>query len=387
VHLDCIGGLAGDMLLGALVDAGAPREALLELPDRLRLRGVTIGLERVERHGVGALHVAVEAPPDDVPRGLAELESIVDAADLSPEAAARSRATLRRIAAAEAKIHGTLPETVHFHELGALDTIVDICGAVVLLEELAVTRVACSPLPVARGFTRAAHGVLPLPAPATLELLAGTGAVLVDCGEGDELVTPTGAALAATLVETWESLPPLRPSSVGYGAGTRDTPDRPNLLRAVVGTLADAAPRPVVLLETNLDDLSPELLPDAAARCFAAGAVDVWTVPAQMKKGRPGFVLAALARPGDEAAVAEAMLLETSALGVRAAPYARYELAREQRIVPVPGGEVRVKLGYLDGRLVNVAPEHDDCAEVARRTGNPVKVVWAAALSAAQGAE
>jgi uncharacterized protein (TIGR00299 family) protein len=265
-----------------------------------------------------------------------------------------------------------------------VDTLVDVCGAFALLDDLGVERVTSSPLPFARGLTHAAHGVLPLPAPATLGLLEG--APLVGVETEAELVTPTGAAIAATVVEAWGSLPPLTLERVGYGAGTADFADRPNIVRVVLGAEAFTATGEVVLLETNLDDLSPELVPDAVERCFEAGALDVWTVPAQMKKGRPGIVLSVLTRPGAEAAVAHALLEETTALGVRVARLDRYELEREERVVELASGRVRVKVGLLDGRVVNVAPEHDDCAVLAKASGRPVKSIWAEALAEAQRA-
>jgi uncharacterized protein (TIGR00299 family) protein len=256
-----------------------------------------------------------------------------------------------------------------------------VCGAFILLDDLGVERVTCSPLPFARGFTRAAHGVLPLPAPATLGLLGG--AQLVGVETEAELVTPTGAAIAATVVAEWGPLPPLTLERVGYGAGTADFPDRPNVVRVVLGQAAHAVTGEVVLLETNLDDLVPELVPDAVERCFAAGALDVWIVPAQMKKGRPGIVLSVLARPAAEAGIARAMLEETTALGVRVTRLGRYELEREERIVEIAGERVRIKVGLLDGRVVNVAPEHDDCAALAKSTGRAVKSIWAEALALA----
>jgi uncharacterized protein (TIGR00299 family) protein len=249
------------------------------------------------------------------------------------------------------------------------------------MHDLGIERVCCSPLPYSRGVTAAAHGLLPIPAPATLELLRGAQVAGVEGSK--ELVTPTGAALAIELAESFGPPPLLVLQAVGYGAGSDDPPDRPNVLRALVGESAEAVAAEVVLLETNLDDLSPELVPDAIERCFAAGALDVWTVPAGMKKGRPGIVLAALGRPADEAALAAAILEETSALGVRVQRLRRYELEREHRVVQLDGGEVRVKIGRLDGRVVNVAPEHDDCAGIARRTKRPVKSVWAEALARA----
>ena len=381
-YLDCVGGLAGDMLLAALLDAGANVELLCSVPEALGLDGVEISVDRVERQGIGALHVSVEAPAGDHGhRGYAEIRRVVEGVELPARARSQALATFARLAEAEARIHGVPVEDVHFHELGAVDTLVDVCGAFVLLDDLRVDRVACSPLPFARGLTRAAHGVLPLPAPATLALLAG--APLVGVETEAELVTPTGAAIAAAAVETWGSLPPLVLERVGYGAGTADFPDRPNVVRAVLGSGATAATGEVVLLETNLDDLVPELVPDAVERCFAAGALDVWSVPGQMKKGRPGIVLSALARPGAEPEVARAMLEETSALGIRVARLSRYELEREERVVEVDGRPIRIKVGLLDGRVVNLAPEHDDCVALAGATGRAVKSIWAEALALA----
>jgi uncharacterized protein (TIGR00299 family) protein len=381
-YLDCVGGLAGDMLLAALLDAGADLERLRGVPTALGIEGVEITADRVERQGIGALHLRIEAPHDHAHRAYAEIRTLVEQADLSENAKLRALEAFARLAHAEGAIHGVPPEDVHFHELGSLDTLVDVCGAFVLLDDLGVDRVTCSPLPFARGVTRAAHGVLPLPAPATLVLLEGAPLVGVDTEA--ELVTPTGAAIAATVVDEWGSLPPLTLERGGYGAGTRDFADHPNIVRVVLGTEATRPTGRVVLLETNLDDFSPELVPDAVERCFAAGALDVWTVPAQMKKGRPGFVLSVLSRPGAEGEIARALLEETTALGVRVSHLDRYELEREERIVELDGGTVRVKVGLLDGRVVNLAPEHDDCAAVANSTRRAVKSVWAEALARAQ---
>lgn len=389
-YLDCVGGLAGDMLLASLLDAGADADRLRAVPTALGLERVEIAVQRVERHGIGALHVRVRAEDDQDHRRYRELRSVVERAELPERTRERSLSALARLAEVEGGIHGVPTEDVHFHELGGVDTLVDVCGAFLLLDDLEVERVACSPLPFGRGLTRASHGVLPLPAPATLGLLAGVPLVGVDTEA--ELVTPTGAAIATTVVEAFGQLPPLILEGVGYGAGAADFDDRPNVVRVVLGeesgsALTGSDPTgltPVVLLETNLDDLSPELVPDAVERCFGAGALDVWTVAAQMKKGRPGLVLSALVRPGGEGEVARALLQETTALGVRVHRLDRYELEREERVVDVAGGSVRVKVGLLDGRIVNVAPEHDDCAELARSTGRAVKSIWAEALARAQ---
>lgn len=382
LYLDCVGGLAGDMLLAALLDAGAELETLRRVPVSLGIDGVEIDVERVERQGIGALHLRIDAADDQTHRHYRDIRGLVEAAGLPERARTRSLDAFRRLAEVEGGIHGLPPDDVHFHELGSLDTLVDVCGAFVLLDELEVEHVASSPLPFARGFVKAAHGVLPLPAPATLGLLGG--AALVGVETEAELVTPTGAAIAATVVEEWGALPPLTLGAVGYGAGTKDLPDRPNVVRVILGAEAWRPTGRVVLLETNLDDFPPELVPDAVERCFAAGALDVWTVPAQMKKGRPGFVLSVLARREAEEEIARILLEETSALGVRVSRLDRYELEREERRVDLEGGSVRVKVGLLDGRVVNLAPEHDDCAALARSTGRSVKSVWAEALARAQ---
>jgi len=370
------------MLLAALVDAGADAERLQAVPGALGLEGVVIAVDRVERQGIGALHVDVRVPADEHQhRDYLAIHAMVERAALPPRVREQALATFARLAEAEARVHGVSVDEVHFHELGAVDTLVDVCGAFVLLDDLGVDHVACSSLPFARGMVRAGHGLLPLPAPATLALLEGAPMVGVDSEA--ELVTPTGAAIAATVVERWGSLPPLVLERVGYGAGTADFNDRPNVVRVVLGAGTTPPTGEVTLLETNLDDLVPELVPDAVERCFAAGALDVWSVPAQMKKGRPGIVLSALARPSAEQDVARAMLEETSALGVRVARLARYELEREERIVEVAGGQVRIKVGLLAGSVVNIAPEHDDCLALARSTGRAVKSIWAEALSLA----
>jgi uncharacterized protein (TIGR00299 family) protein len=380
-YLDCVSGIAGDMLLAGLLDAGAPSEALAELPERLGLREVRVETSSVERGGMRALRVEVLDADDEASRDWATVRSIIEAADLDATVRERSLAVFEALAAAEADVHGVPIETVHFHEVGAVDALVDVCGAVALVEAMALEELVCSPLPLARGLTTAAHGVLPLPAPATLKLLEGLDVFGVD---GDqELVTPTGAALAATLATSSGPIPEMRLVASGSGAGTRELAGRPNIVRVLVGERVEAGAGSVVLVETNLDDMLPELVPDAIERCFAAGALDVWTVPAQMKKGRPGIVFSALVRPSAADGVVASILSETTALGCRVSRLGRVELERREHRVEVRGGEVRVKVGSLDGAIVNVAPEHDDCAALARSTTRSVKAVWAEAIAAA----
>jgi uncharacterized protein (TIGR00299 family) protein len=384
-YVDAIGGLAGDMLLGALLDAGAGEQRVREGLHRLGIPGLELTTTVCARHGIAARRVQELASPAEATRRTwADIRAVLDAADLPARAHQRAHAVFAALAAAEGRVHGVPPETVHFHEVGALDAIGDVCGIALALEELEIDELACSSVPVAGGLTQAAHGRLPLPAPATVELLRGARLHGVD---GDtELVTPTGAAVVGALASSFGPLPALDLEAIGYGAGARDTHERPNVVRVLIGQRVGAATGgrdEVVLIETNLDDLSPELVPDAAERCFAAGALDVWVVPVQMKKGRPGIVFSALARPADEEAVVRTILRETSALGVRVSPARRHELERSWRTVAVDGEPVRIKVGSLDGATINAAPEHDDCLAVARRTGRPLKDVYAAATMAA----
>jgi uncharacterized protein (TIGR00299 family) protein len=379
VYIDAIAGVAGDMLLGALVDAGASEERVRA---GLAPLGVDIVVTRTERHGIGAARLEVIATHEHAHRTWADVRELIDRAAMPTRAHARAHDAFRRLAEAEGAIHGMPADEVRFHEVGAIDAIADVCGVALALEDLGIDEVTCSPLPAPRGFVTAAHGRLPLPAPATLELL--TGAPLYGVDLDAELVTPTGAALVAALAARFGPLPAMTLRATGYGAGSRDLPERPNLVRVMAGVTAQKpAKRPAVLLACNLDDLSPELVPDAAQACTDAGALDVWVAPVQMKKGRPGMVLSAVARPEREAAVAEAMLRSTSTLGVRTSPLQRYELDRELRTVTVDGRPVAVKLGRLHGEVVNVAPEHDDVARAAAALGRPVKAVWGAALAAA----
>ena len=385
-YVDAVAGVAGDMLLGALLDAGADPEYVRSGLASLALDGLALETTTTSRHGIAARRVSFAAAPEhDVHRNWADVRALLDGAALPARALERAHAVFAALARAEGRVHDVAAETVRFHEVGALDAIGDVCGIVLALEDLDIDELACSPLPAPRGLIDAAHGRLPLPAPATLELLRRAPLYGVDVSV--ELVTPTGAAVVAALAVEFGPLPAMHLQTVGYGAGTRDLEELPNVVRVLVGERdrlagGDGVREDVMLIETNLDDLSPELVPDAAERCFAAGALDVWVSPAQMKKGRPGIVFSALARPADERAVAEAILRETTTLGVRVSPARRWELAREWISVEVDGETIRVKLGFLDGQAINAAPEHDDCLAAARRTGRPVKELWGAALAA-----
>jgi uncharacterized protein (TIGR00299 family) protein len=314
---------------------------------------------------------------------LRDVRALIDSGSMPERARARAHAAFARLAEAEGRVHGVSPEEVTFHEVGALDAIADICGVALALEDLGIDDVVCSPLPLGRGIVRGAHGLLPLPAPATVELLRGAMVYGVDAV--GETVTPTGAALVSSLASSFGPLPPMTLMAAGCGAGTWDPEHVPNVVRSLIGTPAEALQRQEgpLILETNLDDLLPEFVPDVLEACLTAGAADVWTTPALMKHGRPGLILSALVRAADERPVAEAILRHTTTLGLRVRRTEhRWALEREFRTVEVGGHQVSVKVGLLDGDVVNVKPEHRDCVRVARKTGQSVKAVWTAALVA-----
>jgi pyridinium-3,5-bisthiocarboxylic acid mononucleotide nickel chelatase len=388
--IDPVGGIAGDMLLAALLDAGAPRRVLDETVAAVAPRGVVVEVAEVDRASTRALHANVRVQARRRERPARDLRRVIDAASaLPPSVRHRSAAILDRMIAAEARVHGVAPDDVVLHELGGDDTLVDICGTVALLDALRVDHVVCGPVPLAsaQGATVAsAHGRLSVPAPATLELLVGAPVVGV-AAEG-ELVTPTGAAIVTGLADAWGAAPLMTLEAVGLGAGSRDVVDRPNVCRVLIGQLDETPTHAddVVQLEANVDDLLPELVPDVLAACMDAGALDAWAEPIHMKKGRPGLLLGVLACVRDRHLLAETMLRHATTLGVRVRPVDRVVADRAVREVSVGGHVVRVKLGMLHGEVINVAPEHDDCAAVTAATGRPVKQVWAEALAAAVAA-
>ena len=384
-YFDLVGGAAGDMILGALLDAGADEAAL-----RAGLSGLGLEFElAVGRAAQGALdcaRVVVEPGPDQPERRLPEVLAVIDRAGLPSRAAARARATFELLARAEAKVHGTGPEEVHFHEVGAVDALVDVVGSCLALELLGVDRVEASPFPLGRGRIRAAHGLLPLPGPAVLNLLTLSGAPCEGREEAGEHVTPTGAALLCALAGRFGRYPALRLERVGLGSGLRVPPPEalPNLVRVVIGQdpAAGEAPGLVTVLEANLDDQTAELTAYLAEQLLAAGALDVWLTPVLMKKGRPGVVVSCVCEPARAGLLEGLLLSESSSLGVRRREETRLTLPRELVTVATPHGPVRVKLAARpDGRRSG-APEYEDCARLARERGVPLREVYAAALRA-----
>ncbi|MGO9204489.1 MAG: nickel pincer cofactor biosynthesis protein LarC [Limisphaerales bacterium] len=435
LYLDLSSGISGDMLVGALLDLGADaRQLELKLQD-LGLDGYHLHIARGHKAGIAGVKfdVHLQAGPQETSHGhghdhghshshppassqgppshpgspahgrtFADIRQLIQGSPLSPWAKGKAVAVFGRLALAEGRIHGVPPEQVCFHEVGALDSIVDIVGACIALELLGRPRVEASPIVDGTGWIECAHGRFPIPAPATLAVLGARGIPLSQCEEPHEMVTPTGAALLAELVETFGPMQGLTAEKIGFGLGARDNQTRPNVLRALLGEVsataalgvgepsaAVASPSnsvhdwqtdTVTVLETNLDDITAEVLGHFAEKALAAGALDVFHTPIQMKKNRPGVLLSVLCACAEADKFTEMILLETTAFGVRRYAAQRRKLAREWTTVSTPHGNVEVKLGRLDGRIVQAAPEYESCKRAAEQAKVPLKQVYEAAL-------
>lgn len=390
-YFDCFAGISGDMTLGALLDAGLPQSALEAVLRQLPLTGWELRVQRVVKQGLAATSVQVHLATTEQPhRHLADILRMLDDGNLPPTVHDRASGVFVRLAQAEAAVHGTSPDEVHFHEVGAVDSIIDVVGAVAGLHWLAIESVRASPLPLGHGFVRAAHGLLPVPAPAVMHLLAQRGIPVRDLDAAGELVTPTGAALLAALADDFGPYPAMVVRAVGLGAGQR-TMSFPNVLRLVIG---DADPtttsatdhtygvEQLLVLETNLDDMNPEIIAYVNQRLLANGALDVWHTPIIMKKGRPATLLSVLCRPVDGPGLTELVLSETTSLGVRQRPVDRVAVPRRIDEVTTPWGPVRVKVGLLADGTVKIAPEYEDCQRVAAAAGVALRNVYAAADAA-----
>ncbi|MGX6603204.1 nickel pincer cofactor biosynthesis protein LarC [Micromonosporaceae bacterium Da 78-11] len=374
--LHCPAGVSGDMLLGALVDAGVPPAVMQAAVDRVAPAPVRLRAERVHRAGLAATKMHVEGTESTVHRTWGEIRALLTGQDTA-------LAVFAALAAAEARAHGVPAEEIHFHEVGALDAIADIVAACAGFAHLDLAELVVSPVALGGGTVRAAHGRLPVPGPAVVELLLGrpTYGGPVDV----ELTTPTGAALIATLATGWGQQPAMLVDAQGFGAGGRDLSDRPNVVRLLLGRpLAGEPSRPDghLVLETNVDDMDPRIWPGVLAALLAAGADDAWLVPILMKKGRPAYTLRVLTAADRAEAVQRIVFEQTSAIGLRRVAVDKVALAREIVTVEVGGEPVRVKLARDDGRVVNAQPEWEDVAAVALRTGRPTQEILARALAA-----
>jgi uncharacterized protein (TIGR00299 family) protein len=379
LYLDCFSGASGDMILGGLLDAGASLSSVREALKGLGLPGWELTTREVRKGPLRALKVEVTTAEDPPHRSYPTIVKILQQADVPEPVRSKAALIFEFLAKAEARVHGIAVEDVHLHEVGAIDAIVDIVGVAAALTDLDPALVVSSPITTGRGLIGTAHGTIPVPAPAVTELLRG--APLIERGD-QELVTPTGAAIIAACTHRFGALPPMKLQAVGYGAGARDT-EVPNVLRVLIGEgSSEDGGEPRVLVECNLDDMSPELIPYAIERLLHAGAEDAWTSPILMKKGRPALTLSALVDAASLDVVLEVLYKETTTLGARVRGVGKYELERSWSTVQVEGYDIRVKVGYLNDAVVNIAPEHDDAVKVAQVTGVPLKEVYRRALSA-----
>lgn len=413
-YLECFSGISGDMFLGALIDAGVSPRLLQETVAALNV-GARLEISRVIRSGISATKVDVWANGEkDLPReeywekhthehaqrsrdhneqhshdhtrGLNQIRTIISAAAISSSAQKTAIAIFEALGRAEAKIHNVPLEKVHFHEVGAVDAMVDIVCAAVGAEALNVDQIICSPLNVGGGTVKCAHGTFPVPAPATLELLAG--ATVYSSGVQAELVTPTGAAIVSTLTAGYVSFPEMKIEKSGYGAGSRDFSGHPNVLRLTIGESASSLHAPfetISVLEANLDDLNPQVFGYVIDRLFEEGALDVFGIPVQMKKNRPGMLLTVLCKSEDAAGLTNLIFSETTTLGVRRRDEVRQTLARRWESVQTPWGEIRIKIASMNGTVANFAPEYEDCRRIAAEHRVPLKQVMQEASRAYLG--
>ena len=419
LYLDIFSGISGDMFLGAMLDLGVDFSELERELKKLGLEGYTLSANRRQKcaiegvkfdvhlacggsagghdhshsHAHSHSHDHSHSADAGHSRNFGQISELIHNSRLNDWVKQKAVAVFLRVARAEGKIHGMPPFAVHFHEVGAVDSIVDIVGACVALDLLGRPRVLAGPLVEGTGFIQCAHGRFPIPAPATLNILADRGVAITQCEEPHELVTPTGAAILAEFAESFGPMQGLRLEKVGFGLGTRDNHTRPNVLRAVLGTSEETAAAAhahdwetdtVAVLETNLDDINSEVLGHFVERALAAGALDVFHTPIQMKKNRPGVLLSVLCAEADADRFSALILRETSAFGVRRTFASRRKLQREIVRVKTSFGEVAVKLGRLDGKIVQAAPEYESCRALAEKSGAPIKAVYEAAQRAAQ---
>jgi uncharacterized protein (TIGR00299 family) protein len=425
LYLDIFSGISGDMFIGALIDLGADARKLERELQKLKLDGYHLHVTRKQKSGIEGVkfdvhlagahehhhehdsHHAPAAPKlpsegwsrithqehhHDENRTFAEIKKLVAKSKLSVWVKKKSVAVFQRLAEAEGKIHGLPPEKVHFHEVGAVDSIVDIVGACIALEMLGKPRVLAAPVIEGTGWVDCAHGHFPVPAPATLAILGARGIGVTQCDEPHELVTPTGAALLAEFVENFGPMRGLVAEKTGFGLGTRENQTRPNVLRAVLGKLSTLSPQPstcpdwetdrIAVLETNLDDVSGEILGPFVETALTAGALDVFYTPIQMKKNRPGVLLTVLCAETEADKFSELILRETSAFGIRRAVAERRKLRREFTKIKTPHGDVTVKIGRLDGKVVQAAPEFESCKKLAVRAKIPLKRIYEAVFKA-----
>ncbi len=390
IYFDCFAGAAGDMILGALIDAGVPFAAVQQALGSLAVDGYEIAADRVVKGGITAVKFRVRdlsaasadpAAPVHKHHHLKHIRAAIDRSALSDAGKARANRMFTRLAEAEAAIHGMPVEKVHLHEVGAVDSIIDIVGAVFALEYLGAAQIVVSPMNVGGGMVRSAHGVFPVPAPATLKILGD--APVYSTGIQMELLTPTGALVLTEYAASFGPVPAMRIDTIGYGAGDRDLPETPNVLRVLVGEATEAAPvMQVTVLACEIDDMNPQIFGPLMDQLYAAGALEVFYAPVQMKKNRPGTLVTVVCRPADRRRLTDLVFRETTTIGIRYQDMARECLDRGSVPVTTPWGEVRVKVARRGDEILNAQPEFDDVAKLAAAHGVPLKDVHAHAVKA-----
>lgn len=383
-YFDCFSGVSGDMILGALIDAGADLNKLESELGKLKISGFTLKAEKTTRKGLSGTRFFVDADHSHAERHLSDIETIMDNSGLADDIKARAKSIFRDLAEVEAKIHNTNPGDVHFHEIGGLDSIVDVVGSLIVMKMLGIETMYASRIPVGTGFVECDHGVLPLPAPATLELLKGIPVYASSIDK--ELVTPTGIAILKHVVQSFGTIPEMKIERIGYGAGSRDL-KIPNLLRVWIGDTEvkhEYEKDEVILIETNIDDMNPEILGYALERLLERGTLDVFMTPIFMKKNRPGTLLSILITPDKLDETLSVVFTETTSLGVRFQRLERRKLPRELITVETSFGPVRVKVGHIDTEKRIISPEYEDCREIAARLGIPLRKVYGEAQAAAE---
>jgi len=383
-YFDCFSGVSGDMILGALIDAGADLHKLESELSKLKISGFTLKAEKTTRKGLSGTRFFVDADHSHAERHLTDIEKIMDKSDLGDDIKAKAKAIFRDLAEVEAKIHNTNPGDVHFHEIGGLDSIVDVVGSLIVMKMLGIETMYASRIPVGTGFVECDHGVLPLPAPATLELLKGIPVYASSIDK--ELVTPTGIAILKHVVQSFGTIPEMKIERIGYGAGSRDL-KIPNLLRVWIGETEakqEYEQDEVILIETNIDNMNPEILGYALERLLERGALDVFMTPIFMKKNRPGTLLSILITPDKLDETISIIFAETHSLGIRFQRLERRKLPRELITVETSFGPVRVKVGHIDTEKRIISPEYEDCREIAARLGIPLRKVYGEAQAAAE---
>ena len=380
IYFDCFAGASGDMILGALIDAGAPIDSIRNAIERLPIEQVSVNQADVRRGGIRGHLIEVAVPDRASARHYGDIVGLISAAQLSSSVKDLALRTFEILATAESAVHGVPIEDVHFHEVGALDTIIDVVGAASAFEHFSPSSIECSAIPLGGGTVETSHGTLPVPAPAVAEILRD---VPVRSGGEGEVITPTGAAILKAACHEFGNVPPMRLRATGYGAGQRDG-NTPNLLRVMIGDEIETGGPDHVVLETNLDDMNPEFVPYVIDSLLRAGAQDAWATPITMKKGRPAVTLSALVSAEVRERVVDVLYRETTTLGLRIRPVEKDELLREWIETDVEGHAVRVKIARRGPDVVTVAPEFEDAARVARVTGLALKDVYARATEAAR---